>query len=138
MRKSILRFSIRRGIKVVAAFALVLGCGVATRDWYQARKRLFSADHAYSRSCVLYEDGRATCIEVALRSRCVMDAELELLGSSRERSLAVVRHVRRLQSLRDEEALMMETELDCHGVGRTMLAELDGVLIEARALLASR
>jgi hypothetical protein len=137
MWKSILRFSIRRGMVIVAMASMILSAGVAARDWHRAWLRVSTAHRDYSQSCRRYEEGRATCLEVASRSRSLMDAQSEWGGSSKSRRLALGDHVRRLQSVRDQEARIQATELDCHGVGRAMMVEMVVILEVAKSMLAT-
>jgi hypothetical protein len=136
MPRPVFRFSIRRWIVLVATFAMVLGAGVAARSWYRVHARLISAQQDYARSVNLYDEGRVSCLEVAFRSRCVMNAECELAYSKGARVSAASAHCRRLQSLRDEEARQLAGFLDCHWVGHRELEELGEILIEAKAMMA--
>jgi hypothetical protein len=128
--------SIRRWMIVVLATAIILGAGVAARDWLRAHQRVLSTHRDYLRSLSIYDEGRVSCLEVAFRSRFLMDAECDMAHSKGARASAISAHFRRLQSLRDEEARLLACEVDHCGIGRMELQELDEILIEARVLLA--
>jgi hypothetical protein len=139
MMKSIRHRSIRSWMIVVLVTAIILGAGVAARDWLRAHQRVLVAHNDYLNSLTLYQEGRASCLELAFRSRCLMDAECDMPYSPGARVSGISGHIRRLQTLRDEEARLSASELHYgRGSDTTDLEKLDAILVEARALTANR